>query len=76
MGSSFEGTPGPAIPEGEIPLTSAPGDYGLWPRNTDRVWTIGANFYITPHVVLKTDYQHFLINGDFTRFDLGLGVAF
>jgi hypothetical protein len=76
LGASYEGTPGPMIPEGEIPLTSAPGDYGLWPRNTDRVWTIGANFYVTPHVVLKTDYQHFLINGDFTRFDLGLGVAF
>jgi hypothetical protein len=76
LGASYEGVPGPMIPEGEIPLTGAPGDYGLWPRNTDRVWTIGANFYITPHVVLKADYQHFLINNDFTRFDLGLGVAF
>jgi len=76
MGASYEGTPGPMIPAGDIPLTGAPGDYGPWPRNMDRVWTIGANFYITPHVVLKTDYQHFLINSDFTRFDLGLGVAF
>lgn len=76
LGASYEGTPGPMIPEGDIPLTGAPGDYGPWPRNTDRVWTIGANFYITPHVVLKTDYQHFLINDGFTRFDLGLGVAF
>jgi hypothetical protein len=76
MGASYEGTPGPMIPEGDIPLSGAPGDYGPWPRNTDRVWTIGANFYITPHVVLKTDYQHFLINSNFTRFDLGLGVAF
>jgi hypothetical protein len=76
MGASYEGTPGPMIPEGDIPLTGAPGDYGPWPRNMDRVWTIGANFYITPHVVLKTDYQHFLINSGFTRFDLGLGVAF
>jgi len=76
LGARYEGVPGPMIPQGEIPLTEAPGDYGLWPRNTDRVWTIGANFYITPHVVLKADYQHFLINNDFTRFDLGLGVAF
>jgi hypothetical protein len=76
LGAGYEGTPGPMIPEGDIPLTGAPGDYGPWPRNMDRVWTIGANFYITPHVVLKTDYQHFLINGNFTRFDLGLGVAF
>jgi hypothetical protein len=76
MGSSYEGTPGPMIPTGSIPLTGAPGDYGLWPRNFDRVWTIGANLYVTPHVVLKLDYQHFLINNDFTRVDLGLGLNF
>jgi hypothetical protein len=76
MGASYEGTPGPALPTGRIPLTAAPGDYGLWPRNGDRIWTVGANLYVTPHVVLKLDYQHFLINSDFTRFDLGLGVAF
>jgi hypothetical protein len=76
MGASYEGTPGPVIPTGSIALTNAPGDYGLWPRNEDRVWTVGANLYVTPHVVLKADYQHFQINSDFTRFDLGLGVAF
>jgi len=76
MGSRYEGTTGPDIPAGSIPLTGAPGDYGLWPRNFDRVWTIGANFYVTPHVVLKLDYQHFLINNDFTRVDLGLGLNF
>jgi hypothetical protein len=76
MGSSYEGTPGPMIPAGSIPLTGAPGDYGLWPRNYARLWTIGANFYVTPHVVLKLDYQHFLINSDFTRVDLGLGLNF
>jgi len=76
MGASYEGTPGPVIPTGQIPLTGAPGDYGLWPRNQDRVWTIGANLYVTPHVVLKLDYQHFMINNGFTRFDLGLGLNF
>jgi Phosphate-selective porin O and P len=76
MGASYEGTPGPAIPRGSIPLTAAPGDYGLWPRGADRIWTVGANLYVTPHVVLKADYQHFLLNSDFTRFDLGLGLAF
>jgi hypothetical protein len=76
MGASYEGTPGPVIPTGQIPLTGAPGDYGLWPRNQDRVWTIGANLYATPHVVLKLDYQHFMINNGFTRFDLGLGLNF
>ena len=76
MGASYEGTAGPTIPSGTIPLTGAPGDYGLWPRNEDRVWTVGANLYATPHVVLKLDYQHFIINSGFTRFDLGLGLNF
>ncbi|HVW70259.1 MAG TPA: porin [Steroidobacteraceae bacterium] len=76
LGASYAGTLGPDIPSGEIPLTGAPGDYGLWPRNEDRVWTVGANLYVTPHVVLKVDYQHFQINDNFTRFDLGLGLNF
>jgi len=47
-----------------------------WPHNQDRVWTVGANFYVTPHVVLKTDYQWFDLNADFNRFDVGLGLNF
>jgi hypothetical protein len=76
MGASYEGTPGPVIPPGEVPLSAAPGDYGLWPLNHDRVWTVGANFYIGPHLVLKTDYQWFEENASFKRLDLGLGLAF
>jgi hypothetical protein len=76
MGSSYEGTTGPVIPTGEVPLSSAPGDYGLWPQNHDRVWTAGVNFYLGPHVVLKGDYQWFQVNPGFNRFDLGLGVSF
>jgi Phosphate-selective porin O and P len=76
MGSHYQGTPGPVLPTGAVPLSSSPGDYGNWPINRDRVWTVGANFYVTPHVVLKMDYQWFDLNSDFTRFDLGLGVAF
>ena len=76
MGASYEGTPGPAIPTGEVPLSAAPGDYGLWPQNHDRVWTAGVNFYLGPHVVLKGDYQWFEVNPGFNRFDLGLGVSF
>jgi hypothetical protein len=76
LGASYAGTPGPALPLAEVPLSAAPGDYGYWPRNEDRVWTAGANFYITSHVVLKADYQRFLINADFTRVSLGLGLNF
>jgi len=76
MGSRYAGVAGPVVPSGLVPLSSTPGDYGYWPVNQDRVWTVGANFYVTPHVVLKTDYQWFHFNPDFTRFDLGLGLNF
>ena len=76
MGASYEGTPGPVLPSGEVPLSPAAGDYGLWPQNHDRVWTTGVNFYLGPHVVLKGDYQWFEVNSGFRRFDLGLGVSF
>jgi hypothetical protein len=76
MGSRYAGTVGPVAPTGLVPLSATPGDYGHWPRNKDRVWTVGANFYTTPHVVFKTDYQWFELNGDFNRFDLGLGLNF
>jgi len=54
MGSRYAGTAGPVVPSGLVPLSATPGDYGYWPRNQDRVWTVGANFYTTPHVVSKS----------------------
>jgi len=75
MGSRYEGTR-PAVPTGIVPLSNSPGDFGLWPQNHDRVWTLGANFYVTPHVVFKADYQWFDLNSQFNRFDLGLGLNF
>ena len=76
MGSLYEGTPGPVLPSGPVPLSATPGQYGTWPENHDTVWTFGASFYVTPHVVLKADYQLFVVNTDFSRFDLGLGLAY
>ena len=76
MGASFAGTSGPNIPSGLVPLSPAAGDLGFWPIDHDRVWTVGANFYIGPHLVLKTDYQWFEENVNFKRWDLGLGVAY
>ncbi|HUI62650.1 MAG TPA: porin [Steroidobacteraceae bacterium] len=75
MGSQYSGR-APMIPTGSVPLSDAPGDFGLWPQNRDRVWTVGANFYVTPHVVFKADYQWFDINSQFNRLDLGLGLSF
>ena len=31
---------------------------------------------LTPHLVVKGDYQWFQVNQGFRRFDLGLGVSF
>ena len=75
LGSEYSGA-APQIPTGTIPLSDAPGDFGSWPQNRDRVWTTGVNFYVTPHVVFKADYQWFDINKAFNRFDLGLGLNF
>ncbi|MFL6605922.1 MAG: porin [Steroidobacteraceae bacterium] len=75
MGSQYSGAL-PMIPTGSVPLSDSPGDFGLWPQNRDRVWTTGVNFYVTPHVVFKADYQWFDVNKAFNRLDLGLGLNF
>ncbi len=47
---------------------------------TERVWTVGANYYLNPNVVFKIDYQDFnhddLTLGYGNRFDLGIGYQF
>ncbi|MEP7042646.1 MAG: hypothetical protein ABI843_06260 [Dokdonella sp.] len=47
---------------------------------TERVWTVGANYYLNPNVVFKIDYQDFKYDdislGYGNRFDLGLGYQF
>jgi hypothetical protein len=76
MGASYAGVGGPVIPTGLVPVSADPGDYGHWPKPYDSVWTLGANYYLGSHVVLKADYQSFQTNADFSRYDLGLGLAF
>lgn len=72
MGAAYQG-----IPPGYTTVPAGPAPDGRpWPQPRDRVWTAGANFYLTPHVVLKADYQRFAINTDFSSIDLGLGVNF
>ncbi|MBS0558389.1 MAG: hypothetical protein JSR27_13365 [Proteobacteria bacterium] len=47
---------------------------------TQRVWTAGVNYYLTPNVVFKFDYQDFRYDDPAlnygNRFDLGLGFQF
>jgi len=71
MASSYHG-----VPDGFSPIPTGPTATGEpWPRPNDRVWTFGANFYVTSNVVVKADYQWF-DNNDFDTIDLGLGVTF
>jgi hypothetical protein len=76
MGSSYEGTNGPVLPPGKVPVSDAVGDVAFFPTNRDQVWTFGVNFNITRGVVVKADYQIFANNTDFDRVNLGLGLAF
>jgi hypothetical protein len=46
------------------------------PARTERVYTLGANFQVSPGIVLKADVQRFRENEDANRFDLGLGWSF
>jgi len=41
-----------------------------------RAWTLGANFYLNPQVVLKVDVQRYLNDSALDRFDLGVGFHF
>ena len=59
---------------------SQPTGLGTLPLQTQRVVTIGANYYLNPNVVFKIDYQDFRYDdvalGYGNRFDLGLGYQF
>ena len=43
---------------------------------TERVVTLGANFQVSPSIVVKADYQAFRENPDANRVNLGLGWSF
>ena len=61
-------------------FASVPLGLGVPDADTERVWTVGVNYYLTPEVVFKADYQHFNIADELlgygTRFDLGVGYQF
>jgi len=42
----------------------------------ERVSTVGANFHLSPNVVVKGDYQTFAVNKNNNRLNIGLGWAF
>ncbi len=61
-------------------FASVPLGLGVPSADTERVWTVGVNYYLTPEVVFKADYQRFNITDELlgygTRFDLGVGYQF
>jgi hypothetical protein len=46
------------------------------PAETEKVFTVGANFNIGEGVVLKADYQKFNVDSNRDRYNLGVGYAF
>ena len=46
------------------------------PTPTEQVWTIGADFYVTPNIVFKADYQQFRIDSTRNAFQVGFGLNF
>jgi phosphate-selective porin len=59
---------------------AAPLGLGVPNGPTEKVWTVGLNYYMTSQVVFKVDYQHFNIADELlgygTRFDVGVGYQF
>jgi hypothetical protein len=42
----------------------------------NKVWTLGASYYLHPQVVLKMDVQKYRNNGDLDRFNMGIGFHY
>ncbi len=55
---------------------SVPQGLGVAPTPTEQIWTIGANFFVTPSIVFKADYQQFKIDSSRNAFQLGFGLNF
>ena len=55
---------------------SMPPGLGVATAPTERVWNVGMNYWLTPGVVFKLDYQDFNIDTAGNRFNLGVGYQF
>jgi hypothetical protein len=53
-----------------------PQGLGVATTPTEQVWTIGGDFYITPSIVFKADYQQFKIDSSRNSWQLGFGLNF
>jgi hypothetical protein len=55
---------------------SVPQGLGVSPTPTEQIWTLGADFYVTPSIVFKADYQQFRVDSSRNSFQLGFGLNF
>lgn len=50
--------------------------YSADPNNNEKLWTVGANFNLSPEVVFKADWQNYQTDNTKDRFNLGVGYMF
>jgi len=55
---------------------SVPQGLGVPATPTEQIWTVGANFFVTPSIVFKADYQQFRIDSSRNAWQLGFGLNF
>ncbi len=55
---------------------TVPEGLGVPTTPTEQIWTIGANFFVTPSIVFKADYQQFKLDSSRNAFQLGFGLNF
>jgi hypothetical protein len=53
-----------------------PQGLGVPTTPTEGIWTIGANFFVTPSIVFKADYQQFKVDSSRNSYQLGFGLNF
>ncbi len=55
---------------------TVPEGLGVPTTPTEGIWTIGADFYVTPSIVFKADYQQFKIDSSRNSVQVGFGLTF
>ncbi len=55
---------------------TVPEGLGVATSPTEQIWTIGADFNVTPSIVFKADYQQFRFDSSRNAFQLGFGLTF
>jgi hypothetical protein len=53
-----------------------PQGLGVPATPTEQIWTVGADFYMSPSIVFKADYQGYKVDPSRNSFQLGFGLNF